>query len=197
MTEQQILIPMEEVEEIKADKKSMKKQAYGEYGNVKLTDEELAKLKAEFPNDYQERIARLDEYIATNKKGKNYTSHYLVIKTWARKNGDTPTVPIQPVPQQPTITQQVLAAMAVTHENVIRRLFVTYGKSADVDRQNAYVSLLKRYPVEVLHTVTEQLMLSEEFLPAVSVVSQRCAAAIDRQRRIEMSQRMTGGGFNV
>lgn len=197
MTEQQILIPMEEVEEIKADKKSMKKQAYGKYGNVKLTDEELAKLKADFPNDYQERIARLDEYIATNKKGKNYTSHYLVIKTWARKNGDTPTVPIQPVPQQPTITQQVLAAMAVTHENVIRRLFVTYGKSADVDRQNAYVSLLKRYPVEVLHTVTEQLMLSEEFLPAVSVVSQRCAAAIDRQRRIEMSQRMTGGGFNV
>ena len=156
-----------------------------------------AKLLNEFSKKMQS-IPRLTEYqIESITPHKNYTSHYLVIKTWARKNGDTPTVPIQPVPQQPTITQQVLVAMAVTHENVIRRLFVTYGKSADVDRQNAYVSLLKRYPVEVLHTVTEQLMLSEEFLPAVSVVSQRCAAAIDRQRRIEMSQRMTGGGFNV
>lgn len=60
-----------------------KRHRYGEYGNVLLTDEELAKLKAEFP-DFQERIERLSEYIAST--GKRYKSHLATIRSWARKD---------------------------------------------------------------------------------------------------------------
>ena len=56
---------------------------YGEYKNVLLTDDELAKLKDEYP-DADERIERLSEYIAA--KGDKYKSHFAVIRTWARKD---------------------------------------------------------------------------------------------------------------
>jgi len=59
------------------------KHKYGEYKNVLLTDEEYAKLQEEFP-DYEQRINRLSEYIATN--GKSYKSHYAVIRSWARRD---------------------------------------------------------------------------------------------------------------
>lgn len=56
---------------------------YGEYGKVLLTDEDLEKLKAEFP-DWQARIERLDSYIA--QSGKNYKNHLATIRNWARKD---------------------------------------------------------------------------------------------------------------
>ena len=59
------------------------KHKYGEYKNVLLTDEELEKLKAEYP-DYQERIERLSSYVASS--GKSYKSHYATIRNWARKD---------------------------------------------------------------------------------------------------------------
>lgn len=61
------------------------KHKYGEYNNVLLTDAELEKLKAEYP-DYEERIERLSSYVAST--GKSYKSHYATIRNWARK--DTP-----------------------------------------------------------------------------------------------------------
>ena len=57
---------------------------YGLYGLVLLTDEDYEKLKAEFPHDYSERIARLDEYIAST--GKKYKNHLATIRAWARKD---------------------------------------------------------------------------------------------------------------
>ena len=59
------------------------KHKHGEYANVLLTDEELDKLKAEYP-DWQERIERLSSYIAST--GKAYKSHYATIRNWARKD---------------------------------------------------------------------------------------------------------------
>lgn len=56
---------------------------YGEYANVLLTDEELEKLKADF-HDWEERIERLSEYIASS--GKRYKSHYATIRSWAKKD---------------------------------------------------------------------------------------------------------------
>lgn len=56
---------------------------YGEYKNVLLSDEEIEKLKAEFPNDYENRIERLSEYIAST--GKKYKNHLATIRAWARK----------------------------------------------------------------------------------------------------------------
>lgn len=62
-----------------------KKHRYGEYNNVLLTDEELAKLKEEYP-DYEERIERLSSYVAST--GKSYKSHYATIRNWARKDAE-------------------------------------------------------------------------------------------------------------
>lgn len=55
----------------------------GLYGNVVLSHSDLEKLKVEFPNDYQERIDRLSEYMATT--GKTYKNHLATIRSWARR----------------------------------------------------------------------------------------------------------------
>lgn len=57
---------------------------YGAYKNVLFTDEEYAKLQAEYPADYSERIERLSEYIAST--GKSYKNHLATIRAWARKD---------------------------------------------------------------------------------------------------------------
>lgn len=62
------------------------KHKHGEYANVLLTDEELDKLKEEFPQDWCIRIERLSEYIAST--GKSYKSHLATIRAWARKDKD-------------------------------------------------------------------------------------------------------------
>jgi len=52
--------------------------AYGELLNVKLTDEEHAKLKLAYGQALDDAIDILDAYIAS--KGKKYKSHYAVMK---------------------------------------------------------------------------------------------------------------------
>lgn len=61
---------------------------YGAYQNVLLTDEDLDKLKTEFP-DWEASIERLSEYIAST--GKKYKSHLATIRNWARRDAQ-PTV---------------------------------------------------------------------------------------------------------
>lgn len=61
----------------KNDKK--KKNIYGEYKNVLLTDKEFKSLQNEYSN-YEELIKYLDEYI--EMKGYKAKSHYLCIKKW-------------------------------------------------------------------------------------------------------------------
>ncbi|MEE0981452.1 MAG: phage replisome organizer N-terminal domain-containing protein [Acutalibacteraceae bacterium] len=75
----------EEDKNILSPPKKPTKHKYGEYNNVLLTDAELEKLKAEYP-DYEERIERLSSYVAST--GRSYKSHYATIRNWARK--DTP-----------------------------------------------------------------------------------------------------------
>lgn len=55
---------------------------YGEYNNVLLSDEELQKLQAEFPADWQARVDRLSGYIAST--GKKYKNHLATIRNWAK-----------------------------------------------------------------------------------------------------------------
>ena len=59
------------------------RHTYGQYKNVYLTDEELSTLQAEFPNDWQQRIERVSEYVASS--GKTYRNYLAVIRAWARK----------------------------------------------------------------------------------------------------------------
>ena len=55
---------------------------YGMYKNVLLSDDDLEKLKSEFA-DWEQRIERLSEYIAST--GKSYKNHLATIRSWARK----------------------------------------------------------------------------------------------------------------
>lgn len=74
-------IQIKDIETAKPSKPTRHK--YGEYGKVLLTDEDLDKLKAEFP-DWQARIERLDSYMA--QSGKSYKNHLATIRNWARKD---------------------------------------------------------------------------------------------------------------
>lgn len=78
------------------------KHKYGEYNNVLLTDEELKKLKAEYP-DLDDRIERLSSYMAST--GKSYKSHYATIRNWARKDAE----------QQKPVRQEVVPSWLKKH----------------------------------------------------------------------------------
>ena len=74
--------------EKKAEKKPKtkpeKKQIYGEFKNVFLSDTEIAILKTEYPGEYLEKIERLSKYIETT--GKKYKNHFVVIRDWIRED---------------------------------------------------------------------------------------------------------------
>lgn len=57
---------------------------YGEYQNVLLNDNDFEKLKAEFPDDWEDRIERLSSYMRST--GKSYKDHLCTIRNWARKD---------------------------------------------------------------------------------------------------------------
>lgn len=71
-------------------KKENKKKKYGENQNVLFTDEEYEKVKAYFPDDYEERIQELDGYIQST--GKKYKDFFATLKNWARRKGYKPPV---------------------------------------------------------------------------------------------------------
>lgn len=75
------------VKESKVKKSILCKHAYGEFGNVFLSDDEYAKLKERF-SDWQKRIEKISAYIKST--GKEYKNHYATILNWANKNGDMP-----------------------------------------------------------------------------------------------------------
>ena len=81
----------EYIRELPPSKKSKAKPTrhkYGEYKNVLLSDDQMEKLKTEFPNDYQERIERLSEYCES--AGKTYKNYLATIRSWARKEKNEP-----------------------------------------------------------------------------------------------------------
>ena len=61
------------------NKEDNTKHIYGTYKHIRLTDNELNKLKEQYSN-WQELIDYLDE--AIERKGYKYKSHYLAIKKW-------------------------------------------------------------------------------------------------------------------
>ena len=63
---------------------------YGTYKNVFLTDEDMEKLKSEFPDDWRNRIERLSDYIASS--GKTYKNHLATIRVWAKKDKERETL---------------------------------------------------------------------------------------------------------
>ena len=72
------------IEEGKKNSSPPARHRYGEYNNVLLSDEELAKLKEELPNSWEQYIQDLSSYMAST--GKSYKSHLATIRNWARKD---------------------------------------------------------------------------------------------------------------
>lgn len=59
---------------------------YGTYQNVLLSDEDMEKLKVEFPADYEDRIERVSMYCKS--KGKSYSDYLATIRNWARRENN-------------------------------------------------------------------------------------------------------------
>lgn len=74
-----------------------KKHRFGIYNNVLLTDEELGKLKTEFPDDWQKRINDLSAGIEIH--GYKYKSHIAAIRKWAQRDAERATVKKTKEPQ--------------------------------------------------------------------------------------------------
>lgn len=70
---------------------------YGEYQNVLLTDEDYAKLKAEFPTEYETLIERLSAYMAST--GRAYKNHLATMRNWARRDLEKGVARSSPIPQ--------------------------------------------------------------------------------------------------
>lgn len=99
------------------------KHKHGEYSNVLLTAEELQKLIAEYPQDYQERIEQLSRYMKST--GKVYKDHLATIRNWARRDGTpkangTQAAPInatrEPQSYQNTANKAIYEALAKKRE---------------------------------------------------------------------------------
>ena len=99
-----------------ADAKPPQKHKYGEYGNVLLADDELEKLKSEYPNDWENRINRLSEYIAST--GKKYKSHLATIRAWARKETEQTQIKYQSSYQRQTPQQAVYQKLQEIYNEV-------------------------------------------------------------------------------
>lgn len=63
------------------------KKRHGSYRNVILSDEDLEKLKKEFPSDWAQRIETLSEGIAVH--GYQYKNHLAAIRRWSKTEKKT------------------------------------------------------------------------------------------------------------
>ena len=72
----------ESVGESAAAKPSAERRRYGTFRNVLLSDAELERLRATFPDDWDQSVERLSSYMAS--KGKRYKNHLATILSWAR-----------------------------------------------------------------------------------------------------------------
>lgn len=81
--ELEIKIEKEKKKKPTSKKSPLPRHKYGEYQNVLLTDDQLAKLKEEFP-DWEQRIENVSSYCEST--GKTYKNYYATIKSWAKKD---------------------------------------------------------------------------------------------------------------
>lgn len=95
------------------------KHQYGEYRNVLLTHTEHAKLQAEFPNDWEQRIEKLSAYMKST--GKVYKDHLATIRNWARmeaeRNGGGTRAPRQGSAEDLRRSYDLLAEFAKEDSN--------------------------------------------------------------------------------
>lgn len=61
---------------------------HGTFGNVFLSDSEVADLKSKYPHHYQSKIDRLSRVIES--KGKDYSNHYATLLDWLMQDVGLP-----------------------------------------------------------------------------------------------------------
>lgn len=66
----------------KKNKSKPVKHKYGQYSHVMLSDEEMDKLKAEFPYNWQFWIDRVDSYCESH--GTSYKNYLATIRNWSK-----------------------------------------------------------------------------------------------------------------
>lgn len=66
--------------------KEPERKAYGEFGHVMLSDEELAKLQQKYPDQYLQYIEKVDGYV--DSVGKKYKKYYSTIQNWIRRDSE-------------------------------------------------------------------------------------------------------------
>lgn len=71
-------------EKPKRKKKDVVRHQYGEYKNVLLSDEEIEKLKKEFPDKYLRYIERVSGYM--KQHNKSYSDYLATIRNWIRED---------------------------------------------------------------------------------------------------------------
>lgn len=81
---------------LKERKKERKKEYIyiGEYKNVKLTQDQLEKLKQEIP-EYETYIERVSGYVEST--GKSYKNYLATIRNWYRRDQEKKTQDIKPI----------------------------------------------------------------------------------------------------
>lgn len=138
----------------KPDKrKAPRRKGYGEYGRCMLTDEELAKLKAEFP-DWEDRIRRLDEYCES--KGRSYKNGLATIRSWARRDamhaacGPTMAVPHAASPQAERPTDPLFAEAKSYWQNVMKHRMLDAEHIAALRANEEFMAGLDPRDVEYL-----------------------------------------------
>lgn len=102
----------------KTNKEKVKKEKFGEYQHVLLTEKEYQSLKSDFPHTFEELIKYLDEYI--EMKGYKAKSHYLAIRKWvinAVEEHRAKVITSSNIPQQqPTAEERAKWAEKVQQE---------------------------------------------------------------------------------
>lgn len=140
--EKELDIELEKEIDIKKKEPASKKpkpvrHKYGEYQNVLLSDQDMEKLKTEFPNDWEQRIEKVSGYCAST--GKSYKNYLATIRQWAERDNQQPQrvfsnrQPIRqekipdsianPVPEEKLTAEQQAEADRMIEEMENRRKF--------------------------------------------------------------------------
>lgn len=178
-----------EVKEQKTKKSSRKKNGYGEMGNVQLTDEEVTKLKEQFPNDWQVRINKLDTYIATHTT--KYKNHYLVIQNWAKRD-PKPPMNVNPVPAMVQTQDGQQTQQVDPYLTAMWRLFTFCGKETDYNRQRLYADYLRSYDPAIVDKAVTDWVHSKPFVPSFSELIAKCKEQQEKALRIAWSKEFRG-----
>ena len=108
-------------EEGEEKKKPPSKISFGEHENVKMTKGEYEKLKEiTAPNHLGNYIEKLSDYIAS--KGKKYTSHYAVLRTWLRNDNLLKVDRKKAIPKKPEPEQKLTAADHKAKDTAMKKI---------------------------------------------------------------------------